>query len=346
MFRKRILFAAPVVVAALAFSAGSAGACGGLIAPNGAVRLVKTTTLAAHHNGVEHYITNFQFGGTPQSFGSIIPLPGRPTTVTKAGNWTLQRLEREFSLQTPATTAAAGRVATALADVEVVLQTRIDSLDITVVKGGGKEVAEWAKARNFELSPDTANVLQAYSIHSPYFLAAQFDAPAAKAQGFRGGDGIPIHVEIPLENPWVPLRILSLGKPASEIVEARVFTLTDREPNIRAGRGVTLVSSKPAPARLLDDLRSDERMEWIPKESWLSYLEISAPAGDLNFDLDVSVTGAKRVSPVPTNQLALGGGFAPEPANGSLAGPVFITLGVLLAMGVGAAVAVGRRIER
>ena len=67
------------------------------MAPNGAVQLVRTTTLAAHHDGVEHYITNFEFAGNQESFGSIIPLPGEPTTVERAGDWTLQRLQLEVA---------------------------------------------------------------------------------------------------------------------------------------------------------------------------------------------------------------------------------------------------------
>ena len=48
---------------ALLVSAGPAFACGGLIAPNGSVQLVRTTTLAAYHEGVEHYVTSFEFAG-------------------------------------------------------------------------------------------------------------------------------------------------------------------------------------------------------------------------------------------------------------------------------------------
>ena len=38
-------------------------ACGGLVTPNGTVSLLKTTTLAAYHEGVEHYVTSFEFAG-------------------------------------------------------------------------------------------------------------------------------------------------------------------------------------------------------------------------------------------------------------------------------------------
>ena len=39
-------------------------ACAGLIGSNGAVNLGKASTLAAYHDGVEHYVTAFEFAGT------------------------------------------------------------------------------------------------------------------------------------------------------------------------------------------------------------------------------------------------------------------------------------------
>ena len=47
----------------IALTAAPALACGGLIGPNGAVNLLRTTTLAGYHDGEEHYITAFQFAG-------------------------------------------------------------------------------------------------------------------------------------------------------------------------------------------------------------------------------------------------------------------------------------------
>ena len=67
----------------VAISAAPALACGGLIGPNGAVNLLRTTTLAGYHDGVEHYITSFEFAGGGGSFGSLTPLPGVPTSVEK-----------------------------------------------------------------------------------------------------------------------------------------------------------------------------------------------------------------------------------------------------------------------
>src|ERR1700738_5015144 len=49
--------------AVMVLAATPAAACGGLVAPNGAVRLDRTTTLAAYHDGVEHYVTSFQYAG-------------------------------------------------------------------------------------------------------------------------------------------------------------------------------------------------------------------------------------------------------------------------------------------
>ena len=53
----------------LTVGAGSALACGGLVTPNGTVSLLKTTTLAAYHEGVEHYVTSFEFAGEGQEVG-------------------------------------------------------------------------------------------------------------------------------------------------------------------------------------------------------------------------------------------------------------------------------------
>jgi len=87
--------AAAAALALIALTAVPAFACGGLIGPNGAVNLLQTTTLAAYHDGAEHYVTAFQFAGGGGAFGSLTPLPGIPSKVEKGGDWTLQRLVRE-----------------------------------------------------------------------------------------------------------------------------------------------------------------------------------------------------------------------------------------------------------
>src|SRR5207245_620737 len=85
------------------------------------------------------------------------------------------------------------RSAAAQADAQVLLQVRIDALDITVLKGGGAEVGRWATEHGFRLPPDAPEALDFYAARSPIFLAAVFDADAAKARGQRIGDGTPVH---------------------------------------------------------------------------------------------------------------------------------------------------------
>ena len=81
---RRIAVGLPAAALAMVLVATPALACGGLIGPNGAVNLLRTTTLAGYHDGVEHYVTAFQFAGGGGQFGSITPLPGIPTSVVKA----------------------------------------------------------------------------------------------------------------------------------------------------------------------------------------------------------------------------------------------------------------------
>src|SRR3954462_13475447 len=92
---RKLAAALGVMALALAVSTAPALACGGLVAPNGTVRLLRTSTLAAWHDGVEHYVTSFSFaGGSQGEFGSIVPLPAVPTKVERGGGWRLQRLAR------------------------------------------------------------------------------------------------------------------------------------------------------------------------------------------------------------------------------------------------------------
>jgi hypothetical protein len=140
------------------------------------------------------------------------------------------------------------------------------------------------------LTPDAPEVLDNYSQRSPIFMAARFDAASAGARGQRAGDGTPIHLTIPVDRPWVPLRILALGRDPSSVVQADVFLLTDRRPQLLTGDpGLRLAVGAPASAPLLDDLRSDKGMEWVPQQQWLSYLKIDTPAGQLTHDLAMSV---------------------------------------------------------
>src|SRR4051794_34252929 len=70
-------------------------ACGGLVGENGTIQLTRTSTLAAFHDGVERYVTSFEFSGEGEEVGSIVPLPDVPSKVERGGDWTLQRLARE-----------------------------------------------------------------------------------------------------------------------------------------------------------------------------------------------------------------------------------------------------------
>jgi hypothetical protein len=279
---------------ALLLVAGPSLACGGLIGPNGAVNLLRTTTFAGYHDGVEHYVTAFSFQGGGGAFGSITPLPGVPSTVEKGGDWTLQRLIRETD--PPAPEALFDRLSAASASgAEVLMQVQIDALDVTVLKGGAADVGQWAAKNGFRLPPDAPEVLDFYAKRSPIFLAAVFDADAAKARGQAIGDGTPVHITIPTPNPWVPIRILALGKAADARVDANVYLLTDHQPALlptpTGSNGMSLDHSAIASQSLLDDLRSDRGMGWVPKDGWLTKIAVDAEAPQLSYDLAIDASG-------------------------------------------------------
>lgn len=280
-----------LLVAALA---APALACAGLVAPNGSVRLLRTATLAGYHNGVEHYITSFSFQGGGAKFGSIVPLPDVPFKVTRGGDWTLQRLQRETA--PPAPTAAES--GSADGEAKELYETEIDGLRITILEGGARAVGKWAKNEGFSLTPDAPEVLKFYAERSRIFMAVRFVPERAEEEELQEGDGVPIHLRIRTDNPWVPLRILALGKRPYADVNADVYLLTDREPALlpapaAAGqRGTALERSEQASDSLLDDLRSDKGMGWVPEQAWLTYLRLAINARNLTYDLAVDASGA------------------------------------------------------
>ena len=238
--------------------AAPALACGGLVAPGHAEVLRKATTLAAWHDGFEHYVTGFEFAGGANRFGYIIPLPGNPSKIQKAGAWTLERLEREIN---PVNDLAFEARASAphAAAVQILQKVTIEALDITVVRGGGPDVAKWAEANGFALTPDTPKVLAQYSDRGAIFALARFNNKAAIQRGLAEGQGTVIHFTIPTKAPWIPLRILALGKVPNEQVQADLFILTDHEPKVVPPlfdmSGVKVVSNGWAGHQLLADLR-------------------------------------------------------------------------------------------
>jgi hypothetical protein len=286
---KRSIVGGLVGLVAVVLGASPAGACGGLVGENGTIELLRTTTLAAYSDGVERYVTAFEFTGEGEEVGSIIPLPDVPTDVVRGGDWTLQRLAQEVAPPNEFDGAEADSAAPTAEGAEVLLETEIDALDITVLRGGGDAVGEWALDHGFLLTPDAPEVLDHYAERSPIFMATRFDADRAAELGQGAGDSTPIMATIPTDDPWVPVEILGLGLEDDRQVEADVFLLTDERPQLRAGgQGFELERSEAATDLLLDDLRSDVGMEWVPEDMWLTYLTLDAPAEELDYDLAVS----------------------------------------------------------
>lgn len=342
-----------VVAATTAFTVGVAGpavACGGLIGPNGAVNLLRTTTFAGYHDGVEHYVTSFAFAGGGGAFGSLTPLPGVPTKVERGGDWTLQRLVKETTPVRDTRLLTATAEAASPASAEVLMTAKVDALDITILKGGGDEVGRWAKEHGFRLPPDAPEVLDFYAKRSPIFMAAAFDADAARERGQRIGDGTPVHLTIPTQNPWVPLRILALGKQPGEFVQADVYLLTDRKPRllsttpIRDGGTLSVTYDERASDSLLNDLRADKSGEWVPESGWLTKVQVSGPASDVTGDLAIDATGRQEPSYVAAGFNVAGAVRGiPQAAEDSALPVVVVALMALLVAGGMAATSITAR---
>jgi hypothetical protein len=318
----KLVPAAAATLAVFLTQALPAAACGGLIAPNGAIRLERATTLVAWHDGVERYMTSFSFNGEASSFGWIVPLPAVPEKVEEGGGWTLQRLFRETHPQPAILDLQFAAGALHSSSAEVLQQVKVRALDITVLRGSGQAVLDWASQNGFAVDAETrAHVIQ-YAKGSPVFMAAKYNAERAATQRLIFGDGAPVLITMKVPHPWIPFEVLAAGQQ----VQADLYLLSDKPVNTsewRALTGVSGVGTSVAGAEgftlnfqeqmndsLYHDLSTDRNMGWVRPDGWLTYLSLNAPDSKVTYDMSVTPMGVVKVAPFGTRPMAIVDGSA------------------------------------
>ena len=309
--RLTLRLAVPILLlVCLLLPAQTAFACGGLIAPDGDVHLARASTLIAWHNGIEHYLTSFSYQGSTSSVGWIVPLPAVPEKIEDGGAWTLQRLNNESHPQPRALFGVDHTVSSA---AQVLQQVQIEALNVTVIKGSGKEIVDWAVQNGFSLDEETHDHLLVYAQGSPIFMAAKYDTHLAQQRHQQVGDGVPLLITMKTAHPWVPLEVLALD---GQQVQADLYFLTDMplntsDLNARIGQSAVGNTVPGAPGlqvsfqekmsdQLYQDLSSDRNMSWIWPDSWLTYLSLDAPSQQVTYDLGVNNAGVLHAAPFGT----------------------------------------------
>ncbi len=317
----KLVPAAAATLAVFLSQALPAAACGGLIAPNGAIRLERATTLVAWHDGVERYMTSFSYNGEASSFGWIVPLPAVPEKVEEGGGWTLQRLFRETH-PLPVILDARLFAAQSAGSVEVLQQVKVRALDITVLRGSGQAVLDWAADNGFAIDAEThAHILQ-YAKGSPVFMAAKYNADRAAKQRLIRGDGAPVLITMKIPHPWIPFEVLAAGQQ----VQADLYLLSDKPVNtsewraligasgvgtkVQGAEGFSLEFQENMTDSLYRDLSSDKNMGWVRRDSWLTYLTLNAPDSKVTYDMSVTPMGVVKVAPFGTKPMAIVDGNA------------------------------------
>jgi hypothetical protein len=343
---RKVLLAGMGVGAAVVLQAGQALACGGLVAPDGDVRLAKATTFVAWSAGVEHYVTSFAYTGAVVDIGWIVPLPAVPSSITEAGAWTLQRLEREFAPPVPLDEAFPAAAAAGYPPAIVIEQVQVEALDVTVLKGSGQAVIDWCTHNGFLVSAEIQNHLLRYASTSPVFMAAKYNTSIALQRHQQAGDGVPLLITMRTPQLWVPLEILaSAGAP----VNADLFLLTDRPLRTQSGvaavsrssdgatvdgaPGFTVAGAEPMAASLHRDLSIDRNMSWVPANGYVTYLTLNAPGARVTYDLGVDSNNVIRLASYGTRIANLAGAepaipVVPDPS--ALLFPILLIGGTML----------------
>jgi hypothetical protein len=361
---RRLLAGGALATAIAAAQVISAAACGGLVAPNGAVRLARATTFVAWHDGVERYMTSFTYQGVVSgSLGWIVPLPAVPTKVESGGGWTLQRLFREthpIQFDTVQSGAGISGRAAAAAPAQILQQTTVEALDITVLKGSGQAVIDWCRTNGFTLPDETRAHILMYAKASPIFMAARYDVESARRLGRFEGDGTPVLITMPTPHLWVPLEVLAN---ALDPVNADLYLLTDQRlttgeqwsifgigtssvgDTLPGAPGFVVRDQRPMSAALRRDLAGDRHMGWVPSSGWLTYLALDAPSPQVDYDLGVTGNGTIQLASFASRPGAVAEpGATSSPYTPQARPPAeLIALGALSLSAIVAAMALGTR---
>lgn len=224
------------------------------------------------------------------------------------------------------------------------------ALDITVLRGTGQGVLDWAASNGFAVDAETrAHILQ-YAKGSPVFMAAKYNAERAATQRLIFGDGAPVLITMKIAHPWIPFEVLAAGQQ----VQADLYLLSDKPVNtsewralvgasgvgttVPGAEGFTLQFQEKMTDSLYHDLSTDKNMGWVRSDSWLTYLSLNAPDSKVTYDMSVTPMGVVKVAPFGTKPMAIVDGNATQPLDAPTA-PMGTAMTLLvLGLVIGAAV--------
>jgi hypothetical protein len=69
---------------------------------------------------------------------------------------------------------------------------------------------------------------------------------------------------------------------------------------VRSAPGLAIQIEKPMNDALYHDLSTDKNMGWVRRDSWLTYMSLSAPAQTVTYDLGISPAGVVMTAPFGT----------------------------------------------
>ena len=180
---------------------------------------------------------------------SLTPLPGVPTASRRAATGRSSACAARRTRSPRAASVGAARLAAA--SRRGAHEVKIDALDITVLRGGaarGRPVGDRPRLPPPARRARGARLLRAAAARSSW--PRRSTPTPLRQRGQNVGDGTPVHITIPTDNPWVPLRILALGKTGNEHVDADVYLMTDHAPALLPQpdrlNGMTLDAVEPA----------------------------------------------------------------------------------------------------
>jgi hypothetical protein len=285
---------AAAVVASFLLTPIHAGACGGIVSPDGKAELNRFVALLSHDGSFEDMTVTVGYTGSGGGFAWMMPFPTKPeisrgdgTGIATASQITTPPTPSDYSLMHGSGAGAPGYV-------EELGRTIVENLElVTLSATSGQDVASWMIGNGFSFHDSQQSVIQSYLDRRWVFVAARV-LPGAPSKAHLALLRFRFQTDVPL----YPLAIAGSSHTTSLLMTVYVVT-----PSRPEADGMPQIVVRPndsgefaaplnrlelrysAPLTRLYDRDSIGRSVSIPPTPWLTRFDANWLSTSLTTDL-------------------------------------------------------------
>jgi hypothetical protein len=196
-----------------------AGACGGMISPDGRTELNQFVAILSHDGSVEDLTVAVGYTGSGGGFAWMMPFPATPQ-ISRGDATGIQRALQITTPPTPLDYGGGSSGAGAPAYVDQLGRTTVGDLDlVTLSATSAQDMATWMTSHGFTFHDNQQSVVQSYLDRHWVFVAARVSPGAPTIAHI-----VPLRFKFQSDVPLYPLAIAASSHPTDLVMTLLVIT--------------------------------------------------------------------------------------------------------------------------